>query len=352
MSKNLTPIKGRGAVSSPPGRFSKTDVVRLDEYPEPSSKTNLHVDKSKTIITRNRSPDIPFEQSINPYKGCEHGCSYCYARETHAYLDHSPGRDFETEIYFKPDARTLLRTTLERKGYRPAAIALGANTDPYQPVEKKLEITRGILEELWATKHPVSIVTKGSLIERDLDLLEDMARDQLVTVAISVTTLDAELKRVMEPRAASPNRRLKTISRLAAAGVPVTTLIAPVIPAINDHEIESILEACANAGVESAGYVLIRLPHEVKDVFADWLKASFPDRARHVMSLIRQTRSGVLNDPNFFSRQVGRGPIADLVASRFRIAAQRHGLGERQPTRLRTDLFTPPEPATGQLSLL
>ena len=352
MGRPVIYAKGRGAVSNPAGRFEQTTRVRIDEFPDLAPETHLHADQSKTILSENQSPDIPFDQSLNPYKGCEHGCSYCYARQTHAYLGHSPGKDFETEIYYKPNARSLLRRSLSRASYQPSTIALGANTDPYQPAEKKLQITRGILEELWAAKHPVSVVTKGSLIERDLDLLESLSDHHLVSVAISITTLDADLKRKMEPRAAAPKRRLKTVKRLSQSGIPVTILLAPVIPAINDHEIEDILRESAQAGAKNAGYVVLRLPYEVQEVFSDWLHEHFPDRAAHVMSLVGQMRGGRANDPRFHHRQVGEGPFSELLRKRFRLAAKRYGLNLSRGPSLRCDLFRRRTGATHQIPLL
>ena len=302
-------IKGRGALSNPAGRFARQQS-ELDEEPLERIPTELHPDASRTIIARNRSPDVPFSQSINPYRGCEHGCIYCFARPTHAYLDLSPGRDFETQIYFKPEACALLKKELARPGYEVSPIALGTNTDPYQPVEKDLGITRGLLELFAELRHPVTIVTKGALILRDVDLLTELASLNLVSVFISVTTLDAELKRRMEPRTAGPERRLQMIRELAARGIRTGVLAAPVIPALNDHELERILERAAEAGATSAGYVLLRLPHEVRGLFIEWLNAHYPDRAKHVLSLLQQMRGGRLNDPQFHSRQSGSGPFA------------------------------------------
>ena len=353
METNNKLIKGRGAVSNRPGRFARQVVERDPAYHlESAPETEIHEDLSKTILTRNSSPDIPFSQSINPYKGCEHGCSYCYARVTHSYLDHSPGRDFETQIYYKPRAREMLRQALAKPGYRPEPIALGANTDPYQPVERRLRITRGILEELSACGHPATIVTKGSLIERDLDLLAGMAKRGLAAVWISITTLDDELKRRMEPRAASPARRLRTMEKLTAAAVPTGLLLAPIIPAINDHEIEAIVAASASAGAVGAGYVLLRLPHELRELFVEWLKTHFPDRASHVMSLLKQMRGGRANDPRFHHRQVGAGPLAELIAKRFHAASRKAGLEGRSAIQLNTDGFVAPPAGSGQLSLL
>ncbi len=288
-------LKGRGATINPPGRFVSQPGEAVDDgwYREAtpdSVATEVRAEAARTVISRNDSPDIPFTQSINPYRGCEHGCVYCYARPSHAYLDLSPGLDFETRLFYKPDAARLLRAELARPGYRCAPIMLGANTDPYQPLEKRLRVTREILEVLLRSRHPLNIVTKGALILRDLDLLQEFARMNLVCVMVSLTTLDPELKRTLEPRAASPQARLRVIRALALAGVPVGVLTAPMIPAVNDAELEALLEAAAGAGARYAGYVLLRLPHEVKDLFRAWLEQHLPLRAGHVMSLIRQAR--------------------------------------------------------------
>lgn len=294
----------------------------------------LRPEAARTIITRNRSPDVPFDQSINPYKGCEHGCIYCFARPTHAYLDLSAGHDFETQIFYKADAANLLRRELAREGYSVSPIALGMNTDAYQPAEKSLHITRGILELLDEVRHPVSLITKSALILRDLDLLASLAQDDLIHVTISLTTLDNELKRRMEPRTAGPAQRLGIVRALADRGVPVGVLLAPVIPALNDHEIERMLEAAVEAGTRSAGYVLLRLPHEVRPLFVEWLEGHYPDRAEHVLSLLRQMRGGRLNDPRFHSRQTGQGPFAELIRARFDRACRRLGI---EPGRAQAD---------------
>jgi DNA repair photolyase len=351
-AKTRMKIKGRGALSNPAGRFTRLRHEPLDEVPAESAQTQLHPDASRTIIARNRSPDVPFSQSINPYRGCEHGCIYCFARATHAYLDLSPGRDFETQIFFKPDARVLLEKELSRPGYDVRPIALGTNTDPYQPVERRLKITRSILELFAELGHPATIVTKSALILRDVDILADLAQRNLVQVSISVTTLDPELKRRMEPRTAGGEKRLRVIRELAAHGVRTGVLAAPVIPAINDHELEQILERSAQAGARSAGYVLLRLPHEVKDLFVEWLQEHYPDRAGHVLSLLRQMRGGQLNDPRFHSRQNGTGPIAELLAARFERACRKHGLNRDRETALDTAAFCKPAPENGQLQLL
>ena len=312
--------------------------------------TSLLPDTARTIITRNRSPDIPFEQSINPYRGCEHGCVYCYARPSHAYLDLSPGQDFETHVFFKPKAREHLIEELARPGYRVKTIALGTNTDAYQLVERDLEITRSLLTLLLECRHPVSIVTKGSLIERDLDLLAELARLRLVHVLVSFTTLDDDLKRRMEPRTASPRRRLAMIRALADCGVPTGVLLAPIIPALNDHELEDMLARAADAGASWAGYVLLKLPHELKSLFTEWLNEHYPERAEHVLSLIRQMRGGRLNDPRFGYRQRGTGPFAELLEARFLKARKLNGL-DRDPEPLDHTRFTPPSVNRDQLSL-
>jgi DNA repair photolyase len=353
-------IKGRGALSNREGRFARygrePDIDALmaaaaaDDEAEPAKpETHLHIDHARTIIAHNRSPDIPFDQSINPYRGCEHGCIYCYARATHSYLDLSPGRDFETEIFYKPNAVELLRAELAKPGYEVSAIAFGTNTDPYQPVERQLNITRALLELLLELKHPVTIVTKGGLILRDLELLRAFAEQELIAVHVSVTTLDDELKRRMEPRTAGPKQRLAMIRQLAAAGIPTGVMAAPVIPALNDHELESILEAAAENGAGNAGYVLLRLPHEVEPLFVEWLREQYPDRAEHVLSLLRQLRGGDLYESGFGSRQRGFGPFAALLKARFQKARRRFGL-EREVT-LRMDKFLAPRPSRLQLDL-
>ena len=346
--ETTTFTKGRGALSNREGRFAHhvvepvDDGWPVDEELPARPKTELYPDKTKNIIARNSSPDISFDQSINPYKGCEHGCVYCYARPTHSYLDLSPGLDFETKIFFKTSPVERLREALDKPGYECKVIALGANTDPYQPVEKELGITRRILETLLEYRHPISIVTKGVLIERDLDLLSEFAQLGLVTVMVSVTSLDARLKTTLEPRAAGPRARLRMIRALHDTGVPVGVLMAPVIPCVNDDEIERIAEAVAKAGARSLGYVMLRLPHEVKELFREWLDEHLPDRAEHVMSVVRGLSGGKDYDARFGIRQRGQGPYAELVARRFQIARRKFGLdGERFPP-LRTDLFRSP----------
>ncbi|MEJ2513622.1 MAG: PA0069 family radical SAM protein [Gammaproteobacteria bacterium] len=349
-------IRGRGAVSNPEGRFeSMRRTVEDDGWtplPTPAApRTVVSPDAARSVISTNDSPDVPFEQSVNPYRGCEHGCIYCYARPGHAWLGMSPGLDFETRILFKAGAVERLRSELASPKYRCRPLAMGTYTDPYQPVEGRLEITRGILRLLQECRHPVSIVTKSALVERDLDILAPMAEAGLASVAVSVTTLDEELKRRMEPRAASPARRLKTLRRLARAGVPAGSLVAPVIPALNDHEIEAICEAVAEAGAGWADYVLLRLPLELQTLFRDWAEAHYPDRARRIMSLLRQARGGRDNDARFGHRMRGSGPWASLLEQRFAVARRRYGLAGRGRGTLDTSRFRPPGPG-GQLALL
>ncbi|WP_290652146.1 PA0069 family radical SAM protein [Aquisalimonas sp.] len=351
-------LKGRGTDQVIPGRFAKQSSTAVqDGWPDtPGAETSAPTthctpETARTIITRNTSPDLPFTQSINPYRGCEHGCIYCFARPSHAYLDLSPGLDFETRLTAKVNAAERLRAELARPGYRCAPIALGTNTDPYQPIERQWRITRSLLELLDQCRHPVSITTKSVGLLRDLDLLESLAQNDLVTVTVSLTSLDAGLKRALEPRAASPERRLGMIRELRRHGVPTGTLIAPVIPALTDHEIERLIEAAAKAGVQQAGYVLLRLPWEVRPLFRDWLATHFPARAEHVLSLLRQARDGRENDPCFGSRMRGSGPWADLLEQRFRKALRRHGVQSRGIPPLATTHFRPPQAVPEQLSL-
>jgi len=358
--------KGRGAISSPPCRYDRVVPVAVDdgwgtvegELCEPAPlKTVLTRDSSRTVIAWNESPDLGFDRAVNPYRGCEHGCIYCYARPSHAWLGLSPGLDFETKLLFKPDAPALLARELARPGYVPRPIALGSNTDPYQPVERRLGLTRAILEVLLEARHPCTIVTKSALVLRDLALLSEMARLHLVRVHLSLTTLDRRLARLMEPRAASPSRRLQAIAALAAAGVPVGVLAAPMIPGLNDAELEAILDAASSAGATSAAYVLLRLPNELGELFTEWLKAHYPDRAARVLALIRQTRAGRLNDPQFGTRFSGQGPYAATLARRFEVATKRLGLaGPDRRHDLDCSAFTPPRrvaPArNGQLALV
>jgi DNA repair photolyase len=347
-----TPIKGRGATFNPGNRFRRDSREAVDDGWPPSPdgaeddappplKTTVTVQRARTIIARNDSPDIPFTQSINPYQGCEHGCVYCYARPTHAYLDLSPGLDFETKLFAKPDAAAMLEAELAKPGYVCDAIAMGTNTDPYQPIERDWKITRQILEVLSACEHPVSIVTKSALVERDLDILAPMAAKNLARVYVSVTTLDRELARKLEPRAAAPQRRLAAIKALADAGIPVGVMTAPIIPQLTDKDMEAILEAAAASGAEYAGWTMLRLPFEVKTLFRDWLAQHYPLRAGHVMSIVQQIRGGRDNDPDFGSRMRGQGQFADLIARRFDIAARRLNLNrERAP--MDTSRFKPP----------
>lgn len=327
-------IKNRGAVSNPEGRFEKEkrelfyDGWELDESDEilPLLETTSLIDHTKKIISRNNSPDIGFEQSINPYKGCEHGCIYCYARPTHAYMNLSPGLDFETKIFYKPNAAQLLEQEINKPSYICKPIVIGANTDPYQPMESKFKITRDLLKVSQQHGHPIVIITKSSLIERDLDLLEALAAKQLVKVAVTITTLTIELKKILEPRASAPQARLRVIQKLSALGIPVSVMAAPMIPMINDMELELILEAAKNAGANDAGYTFIRLPYEVKDLFKEWLLKHFPDRATHVMSLIRQMRGGKEYDAAFGKRMTGEGEFANLLSIRFKKACNKFKL--------------------------
>ena len=357
--------KGRGAVSNPAGRFEtrrtepvsdgwESDGWESDSWMQdgfgPAPSTELFPDATRNLIAHNNSPDVPFDQSINPYKGCEHGCVYCFARPTHAYLDLSPGLDFETKIFFKTNVEERLAEALAKPGYECKVVALGANTDPYQPAEKQLRITRRILEILADCRHPVSIVTKGALLARDLDILAEMAGRALVSVMVSVTTLDVDLKTRLEPRAAAPATRLALISKLREAGVPVGVLMAPVIPGLNDDEIEAIVAECAARGARSIRYVLLRLPHEIKDLFREWLDTHEPLKAGRVMSLIRSMRGGKDYDARWRTRQTGEGVYAELLARRFELAVKKQGLADAELPALRTDLFRPP--SGGQLSLL
>lgn len=329
-------MRGRGARSNASGRFDALQREAFDdgwtlEDPEPGQlATTVLPDTARTIIARNRSPDIPFDRSINPYRGCEHGCIYCYARPAHAWLGHSPGLDFESRLYFKPDAAALLTAELSRKGYRPSPIHIGGDTDPYQPIERRLKVTRQVLEVLDRFGHPCTLISKSNLIVRDLDLLGAMAARNLVRAAISITTLDRKLARSMEPRAATPQRRLDAVRQLSAAGVPTTVMFAPVVPGLNDHELEAVVEAAAAAGAVSAHHIMVRLPLEIAGLFEEWLATDHPGRAARVMSLVRQTRGGRVNSAAFGTRMRGEGPIADLVASRMRTARRRFGLGERE----------------------
>ena len=347
--------RGRGATFNPDARYgphqreSFSDGWDLVEEPAPLD-TEVTIEKPRVIITRNNSPDISFDRSINPYRGCEHGCVYCFARPTHAYQGLSPGIDFETKLFAKPNAPELLEKELAKPGYKPAVMAMGTNTDPYQPIERKFRITRGILEVLSQTNHPVGIVTKSGLITRDIDILAPMADRSLAKAAVSVTTLDPKLARKMEPRAATPKKRLDTIRQLAEAGIPVAVMVAPIIPAINDHEIEEILQAAYAAGACSAGYVLLRMPHEIKDLMHGWLSEHYPDKLKHVFSLVEGTRGGKAYDSKWGKRMTGVGPYAWMIGRRFEAATERFGFNkQRRP--LRTDLFTPPKKDVAQLAL-
>jgi DNA repair photolyase len=346
VNRNKIPFKGRGATENPEGRFEAWKRDPFDDgWPEAdqdgSLTTTVHEVRSRSILTRNDSPDIPFSLSINPYAGCEHGCIYCYARPSHGYRGLSAGLDFETQLFAKVNAAELLRAELARPGYRCEVIALGANTDPYQPIEKRLRITRGIVEVLAEFRHPVAIITKSAMVERDLDLLATMARKRLAQVFLSITTLDHELARRMEPRASAPRRRLAALQALSAAGVPCGVMVAPVIPFLTDSELEAVLEAAREAGATLAGYVLLRLPFEVKDLFKAWLAEHFPLKADHVMSRVRAMRDGHENDPNFGSRMRGSGVLAELLTKRFRLACERLEFNTERSV-LNTNLFSPP----------
>ena len=347
--------RGRGVHSNASGRYEPLARVSFDDGWQaiddlPPFKTTVTVDATRKIITRNDSPDLSFDRSINPYRGCEHGCVYCFARPTHAYLGLSPGLDFESKLFMKPNAPELLERELSAPGYAPRTIAIGTNTDPYQPIERDMKIMRGILEVLERAGHPVGIVTKSALVLRDLDILARLAERNLVKVAISVTTLDAKLARTMEPRASTPQRRLDALRQLVKAGIPTSTLVAPVIPAINDAEIERILDAVAATGVRHAGYVLLRLPLEVRDLFREWLMANFPDRYRHVFKLIRNMRGGKDYDSTFGTRMTGTGPIAWMIGRRFEVAAEKLGFNTTT-VKTTTEHFRPPLPAAEQLDL-
>ncbi|MFY9900298.1 MAG: PA0069 family radical SAM protein [Xanthobacteraceae bacterium] len=347
--------RGRGTASNAAGRYEPLARVAFDDGWQgleqlPPFKTTVTIDATRKIIARNDSPDLSFDRSINPYRGCEHGCVYCFARPTHAYLGLSPGLDFESKLFMKPNAPELLERELSAPDYSPKTIAIGTNTDPYQPIERRYQIMRRILEVLDRAGHPVGIVTKSALVLRDLDILTRMAKRDLVKVAISVTTLDPKLARVMEPRASTPPRRLGALRELVKAGVPASALVAPVIPAINDAEIERILEAIAETGVRHAGYVLLRLPLELKDLFREWLIENFPDRYRHVINLIRETRGGKDYDSSWGKRMTGSGPIAWMIGRRFEVACERLGFNLTS-VKTTTEHFQPPRPSAEQLDL-
>ena len=355
MNEKRRPIKGRAALHNPANRFHENHHEAFDDgwgsldADIEAPRTELHRDNSRSVIVYNDSPDVPFDRSINPYRGCEHGCVYCFARPTHAYLDCSPGLDFETNIFYKPDAADLLEKELAKSRYRCQPIALGVNTDAYQPAERDLRITRRLLDVLLAHRHPVGIITKSALIERDLDLLRKMASRNLVHVMVSVTTLDKTLARTLEPRAAAPHRRLETIHRLRKAGIPVGVLVAPVIPVLNDSEIEQILGNVHAAGALTAGYVMLRLPHEVKELFRSWLQQHVPLKADHVMNRVRDIRGGRENDSRFGSRMRGEGIYADLIQKRFQTAMAR--LGFAGMPEFDTSCFRVPRKSGSQLVL-
>ncbi len=352
----LDPHKGRGAVSNADGRYELhtremcDDGWDSEDSTTPAPHTTVTIDAARSALTYNESPDIGFDRSINAYRGCEHGCVYCFARPTHAYLGLSPGLDFETRLFAKPNAAALLEQELRQRKYLCRPIALGTNTDPYQPIERQWRITRQILEVLAEFRHPVTILTKSALVERDIDILAPMAAAHLVEVRLSVTTLDSKLARRLEPRATAPLRRIEAIQTLNSAGIPAGVMVAPIIPLLTDHEMEDILDACAKTGARFAGYVLLRLPLEVKDLFKEWLAVHEPLKAEHVMSLVRGARGGKENDPGFGSRMRGTGPYADLIERRFTLACKKLGLNKMRG-RLDVTKFRPPKVASNQLSL-
>ena len=358
-TRPLPPISGRGAPTNlRPTRTGSLDRAADGDWLDtaedidgtaPALRTTVTVEHPRTIIARNNSPDIGFDRSINPYRGCEHGCIYCFARPTHAFHDLSPGLDFESRLFAKPDAAALLRGELAKRGYVPAPLAIGTNTDGYQPIEREWGVTRAVVEVMAETRHPLIVTTKSDRILRDIDLLADMARDNLVGVAISVTTLDPAVARTLEPRAPHPQRRLAAIRKLIDAGVPTQVNISPIIPAVTDHEIEAIMAAAAAAGAIRASYILLRLPHEVAPLFRAWLDAHYPDRAAKVIHMVQDIRGGRDNDPDYFSRMKGRGVWAQLIRTRVKRAAREHGLDKSFPP-LRSDLFRPPE-RDGQMEL-
>jgi DNA repair photolyase len=351
------PIKGRGAASNREGRFETQTQVAIDDgwehddEPAPHPRTTVTEERARSIISRNDSPDVAFDQSINPYRGCEHGCIYCYARPSHAYLNLSPGLDFETKLFAKTNAAELLRKELAKPGYRVSPINLGANTDPYQPIERRYRITRAVIEVLAAHRHPLTIVTKNALVERDLDLLAPMARQNLVHVFVSVTSLDNRLAAKLEPRASAPHRRLAAIAALNAAGVPCGVLDAPIIPALTDVWMERILEQASAAGARAAGYTVMRLPWELKELVREWLELHFPERGEHVLSLVRQLRGGRDNDPRFGSRMRGEGRFAELIKQRFALACRRFGYTRSRSVTLDTSCFIAPRAQSAQADL-
>jgi DNA repair photolyase len=344
--------KGRGAVSNKPGRFASlvTEADPADEVDKVVPKTELRAMRASRIISRNNSPDIPFDRSINPYQGCEHGCVYCYARPSHSYLDLSPGLDFETKIFYKPNAVEALLAEWEKPSYECKPITIGANTDPYQPAEKRLQLTRQLLEVFLKHRHPVSIISKGVLMYRDMDLLRELAGLNLVSVAISVPTMNDELKRLLEPRVPAASARFRLMEELQHAGVPVSLLMAPIIPVVNDKEIESVVKRAAAAGARHASWILLRLPNELQQLFVDWLGAHLPDRAAHVMSLIRQASGGKHYDNRFGIRQRGSGPYAEMIKQRFAAACRRYGISNGRDTRLH-DLQHFQRPGADQMAL-
>ena len=349
-------LAGRGSATNHAGRFERLSVDAVDDgwagdgEPLPVLRTDVSVEVPRSVITYNRSPDLPFDRSINPYRGCEHGCVYCFARPSHAYLGLSPGLDFETRLIARPDAPNVLLRELGAKRYQVAPVAIGTNTDPYQPIEKEHQIMRGLLQVLSDVNHPVAIVTKGSLIERDIDLLSDMAKRGLVRVGISVTTLDARLSRLMEPRVPSPARRLQMIRRLSEAGIPVRVMASPLIPALTDPELEAILKAGRDAGARSASWIMLRLPHEVSPLVQDWLAQHYPDRAGRIMARLREMHGGKDYDANWHTRMRGEGPYAQIIAQRFDLAVKKLGLATLSPP-MRCDLFRAPKPQGAQLDL-
>ena len=347
--------RGRGALSNRSGRFEPRQRVEIDDgwasgEDLPPFVTTVTVEKPKTVITRNESPDISFDRSINPYRGCEHGCVYCFARPTHAFMGLSPGLDFESRLFVKQGAAERLEQELSAPSYKPRTIAIGTNTDPYQPIERQHEVMRSILKVLAAANHPVGIVTKSAMVTRDIDILAPMAAKGLVKVALSITTLDGKLARTMEPRASAPAKRLETIARLTEAGIPVTVMVAPIIPAVNDAEIETILTRAHALGAREAGYVMLRLPLEVRDIFKEWLLAHFPDRFRHVMALVQSMRDGKDYDAAWGKRMTGTGPYAWMIGRRFEVASEKIGFPKIR-SKLRADLFSPKTPMGGQLDL-
>jgi len=349
-----TRIKGRGAASNPEGRFESAKLEAFDDgwqreaETPPHPATSVTEERARSIISRNDSPDIPFEQSINPYRGCEHGCIYCYARPSHGYLNLSPGLDFETKLFAKTNAVELLRAELAKPGYRVSPINLGANTDPYQPIERRYQITRQILQAMLEQRHPVTVITKNALVERDLDLLAALARENLVYAFVSITSLDNKLSAKLEPRASAPHRRIAALKALSDAGVPCGVMVAPIIPMLTDKWMEDILTHAREAGARTAGYTILRLPWELKDLVREWLQLHFPERAEHVLSLVRQMRGGRDNDPRFGSRMRGEGEFAELIRQRFHIATRKLGFGRGRDVQLDDSKFTAPRKATPQ----